>query len=224
MSQVQLFSHPQLGEIKATIKNGEPWFLAGDVCRVLGIKNSRDAVNEIVNKLKTAGVKGVGTADMLIDTAGGKQRAVIVSEQILYELIFNSRKQKAVLFRSWVTGEVLPSIRKHGFYRAEGKMIRKVETDAIKDFIEYAKENGSQSSERYYMIITKATNEILGINKGQRDSLTAEQLDHLAMVERVIANALTTGVKKEMNYKDIYKLAASKAKQVYKIVNDKNCS
>ena len=166
MSQVQLFSHPQLGEIKATIKNGEPWFLAGDVCRVLGIKNSRDAVNEIVNKLKTAGVKGVGTADMLIDTAGGKQRAVIVSEQILYELIFNSRKQKAVLFRAWVTGEVLPSIRKHGFYRAEGKMIRKVETDAIKEFIEYAKENGSQSSERYYMIITKATNEILGINKG----------------------------------------------------------
>ena len=218
MSQVQLFSHPQLGEIKATIKNGEPWFLAGDVCRVLGIKNSRDAVNEIVNKLKTAGVKGVGTADMLIDTAGGKQRAVIVSEQILYELIFNSRKQKAVLFRSWVTGEVLPSIRKHGFYRAEGKMIRKVETDAIKDFIEYAKENGSQSSERYYMIITKATNEILGINKGQRDSLTAEQLDHLAMVERVIANALTTGVKKEMNYKDIYKLASSKARQVYNVV------
>ena len=218
MSQVQLFSHPQLGEIKATIKNGEPWFLAGDVCRVLGIKNSRDAVNEIVNKLKTAGVKGVGTADMLIDTAGGKQRAVIVSEQILYELIFNSRKQKAVLFRSWVTGEVLPSIRKHGFYRAEGKMIRKVETDAIKEFIEYAKENGSQSSERYYMIITKATNEILGINKGQRDSLTAEQLDHLAMVERVIANALTTGVKKEMNYKDIYKLASSKARQVYNVV------
>ena len=218
MSQVQLFSHPDLGEIKATIKNGEPWFLAGDVCRVLGIKNSRDAVNEIVNKLKTAGVKAVGTADMLIDTAGGKQRAVIVSEQILYELIFNSRKQKAVLFRSWVTGEVLPSIRKHGFYRAEGKMIRKVETDAIKDFIEYAKENGSQSSERYYMIITKATNEILGINKGQRDSLTAEQLDHLAMVERVIANALTTGVKKEMNYKDIYKLASSKARQVYNVV------
>ena len=51
MSQVQLFSHPDLGEIKATIKNGDPWFLAGDVCRVLEIKNSRDAVNEIVKKL-----------------------------------------------------------------------------------------------------------------------------------------------------------------------------
>ena len=69
------------------------------------------------------------------------------------------------------------------------------------------------------MIITKATNEILGIEAGQRDNLTASQLDHLAMVERVIANTLNDGVEKGMNYKDIYKLAASKAKQVYGIVS-----
>ena len=137
---------------------------------------------------------------------------------MLYELIFNSRKQKAVLFRAWVTGEVLPSIRKHGFYRAEGKMIRKVETDAIKEFTEYAKSNGSQSSERYYTIITKATNSILGISAGESDSLTATQLEHLAMVERVIASALMQGIEKEMNYKDIYRLASSKAKQVYQVV------
>ena len=218
MSQVQLFSHPDLGEIKATIKNGEPWFLAGDVCRVLGIKDSAKAVRDIEAKYKTAGVKVATSSRTLVDTAGGRQQVVIVTEQILYELIFNSRKQKAVLFRAWVTGEVLPSIRKHGFYRNEGKMIRRVETDAIKEFIEYAKNNGSSSSERYYMIITKATNEILGIEKGQRDSLTASQLEHLAMVERVIANALTQGIEKGMNYKDIYKLASSKARQVYNVV------
>ena len=218
MSQVQLFSHPELGELKATIKNGEPWFLAGDVCRVLGIKNSRDAVSEIGKKLKTAGIANVGIADMKIQTEAGARQATIVNEQILYELIFNSRKQKAVLFRAWVTGEVLPSIRKHGFYRAEGKMIRRVETDAIKEFIEYAKNNGSQSSERYYAIITKATNEILGIEAGKRDELSAKQLEHLAMVERVIASALTQGIEKGMNYKDIYKLASSKAKQVYQVV------
>lgn len=219
MSQVQLFSHPELGELKATIKNGEPWFLAGDVCRVLGIKNSSKAVSDIESKFKNAGLKGLYSSYALIKTAGGQQKATIINEQILYELIFNSRKQKAVLFRAWVTGEVLPSIRKHGFYRAEGKMIRKVETDAIREFIEYAKNNGSKSSDRYYMIITKATNEILGIEVGQRDNLTASQLDHLAMVERVIANTLNDGVEKGMNYKDIYKLAANKAKQVYGIVS-----
>jgi prophage antirepressor-like protein len=218
MSQVQLFSHPELGELKATVKNGDPWFLAGDVCRVLGIKNSSKAVSDIENKLKNAGLKGLYSSYALIKTAGGQQKATIINEQILYELIFNSRKQKAVLFRAWVTGEVLPSIRKHGFYRAEGKMIRKVETDAIREFIEYAKNNGSKSSDRYYMIITKATNEILGIEAGQRDNLTASQLDHLAMVERVIANTLNDGVEKGMNYKDIYKLAANKAKQVYQVV------
>lgn len=215
---IQLFSHPELGEIKATIKNGEPWFLAGDACRVLGIKNSRDAVNEISKKLKSAGVANVGIADMKIQTEAGVRQATIINEQILYELIFNSRKQKAVLFRAWVTGEVLPSIRKHGFYRAEGKMIRRVETDAIQEFIEYAKSNGSQASERYYQIITKATNDILNISAGQRDNLTANQLEHLAMVERVIANALKDGVSKNLNYKDIYKLAATKARQVYSIV------
>ena len=218
MSQVQLFSHPDLGEIKATIKNGEPWFLAGDVCRVLGIKDSAKAVRDIEAKYKTAGVKVATSSRTLVDTAGGRQQVVIVTEQILYELIFNSRKQKAVLFRAWVTGEVLPSIRKHGFYRNEGKMIRRVETDAIKEFIEYAKNNGSSSSERYYMIITKATNEILVIEKGQRDSLTASQLEHLAMVERVIASTLMQGIEKGMNYKDIYKLASSKARQVYNVV------
>lgn len=218
MSQIQLFSHPDLGEIKATIKNGDPWFLAGDVCRVLGIKDSAKAVRDIEAKYKTAGVKVATSSRTLVDTAGGRQQVVIVTEQILYELIFNSRKQKAVLFRAWVTGEVLPSIRKHGFYRNEGKMIRRVETDAIKEFIEYAKNNGSSSSERYYMIITKATNEILGIEKGQRDSLTASQLEHLAMVERVIASTLMQGIEKGMNYKDIYKLASSKAKQVYNVV------
>lgn len=218
MSQVQLFSHPELGELKATIKNGEPWFLAGDVCRVLGIKNSSKAVSDIESKFKNAGLKGVYSGYALIKTAGGQQKATIINEQILYELIFNSRKQKAVLFRAWVTGEVLPSIRKHGFYRTEGKMIRRVETDAIKEFIEYAKNNGSQSSERYYAITTKATNEILGIEAGKRDELSAKQLEHLAMVERVIASALTQGIEKEMNYKDIYKLASSKAKQVYQVV------
>ena len=218
MSQVQLFSHPDLGELKATIKNGEPWFLAGDVCRVLGIKNARDSVNEIGKKLKLAGIKDVGISDTLIQTAGGKQKATIINEQVFYELVFNSRKQKAVLFRAWVTGDVLPSIRKHGFYRAEGKIIRRVETDAIKEFIEYAKNNGSQSGERYYAIITKATNSILGISAGERDSLTTNQLEHLAMVERVIASALMQGIEKEMNYKDIYKLASGKAKQVYQVV------
>ena len=48
--------------------------------------------------------------------------------------------------------------------------------------------------------------------------MTASQLEHLAMVERVIANALTQGIEKGMNYKDIYKLASSKARQVYNVV------
>ena len=53
MSQVQLFSHPDLGELKATIKNGEPWFLAGVVCRVLGIKDSAKLFAILNQNIKT---------------------------------------------------------------------------------------------------------------------------------------------------------------------------
>ena len=110
---IQLYSHPDLGELKATIKNGEPWFLAGDVCRVLGIKDSAKAVRDIELKYKNAGIAHTISGRMNIQTNAGKREAVIITEQTLYELIFNSRKQKAILFRAWVTGEVLPSIRKH---------------------------------------------------------------------------------------------------------------
>ena len=69
MSQVQLFSHPDLGELKATIKNGEPWFLAGDVCRVLGIKDSAKAVRDIESKYKSAGLEVTTSSRTLIQTA-----------------------------------------------------------------------------------------------------------------------------------------------------------
>ena len=51
---------------------GEPWFLAGDVCRVLGIKNSSKAVSDIETKFKTAGLKGIYSSYTLLETAGAK--------------------------------------------------------------------------------------------------------------------------------------------------------
>ena len=209
-NEVQIFSNELFGDVKGFLKDGEPWFLAGDVCRALGIKNSRDAVNDITKKLRAAGLKGVGTNDTLISTAGGKQKATIINEQYLYELVFNSRKQKAVLFRAWVTGEVLPALRKHGYYRMEGKMLRRAETDAIKEYIEYAKESGSDNADKYYMTITKVTNSIMGIEPAKRDSLSVEQLKQLGVIETIIDLALREGMQKKMHYKDIYKLARDK--------------
>jgi len=87
-TQIQTFSNSDIGEIRGFIKDGEPWFLAGQVCRCLGIKNSRDAIKTIDERFKIAGVKGVGTSYTHVETEGGIQKTVLIPEPYLYELIF----------------------------------------------------------------------------------------------------------------------------------------
>lgn len=94
-------------DVRYEMIDGEPWFVANDVCNILGIVNSRDALSRLEDD-----EKGVG----ITDTLGGKQEMNIVNESGLYNLIFQSRKPEAKKFRKWVTSEVLPSIRKTGKY------------------------------------------------------------------------------------------------------------
>ena len=84
-----------------------PWFVAQDVCKVLKIRNSRDACSILVGD-----EKGVGK----VYTLGGAQKMSIISESGLYALIVRSNKPNAKKFRKWVTAEVLPALRKTGRY------------------------------------------------------------------------------------------------------------
>ena len=90
----------------------KPWFVASEICEVLGIQNARDTLAKCLDDDE----KGVAT----IYTLGGPQQVNIISESGLYQLIFQSRKPEARRFRKWVTGEVLPSIRQHGFFLVTG--------------------------------------------------------------------------------------------------------
>lgn len=99
--------------VRVLSKNGEPWFVAGDVCAVLNILNSRDAIRRLDSDEKDA----VGISD----TIGRVQNTSIISESGLYTLILRCQdalKQgtTAYRFRKWVTCEVLPAIRKTGKY------------------------------------------------------------------------------------------------------------
>lgn len=98
--------------IRVVEKQGEPWFVANDICGVLGLTNPRQALTAIDDD-----EKGV----ILTDTLGGEQKINIINESGLYILILRSRKatEKGTVqhkFRKWVTSEVLPSIRKTGSY------------------------------------------------------------------------------------------------------------
>jgi prophage antirepressor-like protein len=192
-SELITFENQDIGEIRGFLKDGEPWFLAGQVCRCLGIKDAGKAVLQTEERLKIAGVKGAISNRILFETSGGKQNIIIINEQCLYELIFASRKQKAIKFRSWVTGEVLPSLRRHGEYRMTGKLIRRVLTDSVQAVI-IPKIESEMGKKFAYSNFTKMINKSLGLpEKANRDGLDDALLEKIAHRENLVAALIEEG-------------------------------
>lgn len=112
MNALSVFSFQNSHPVRVVMVDGDPWFVAKDVCDALTLVNSRKALMSLDDD-----EKGV----TLSDTPGGKQKFNLISEAGLYTLILRCRdavKQgtTAWRFRKWVTGEVLPAIRKSGSY------------------------------------------------------------------------------------------------------------
>ena len=117
MDNLQIFSNSEFGEIRTALVNDEPMFCLADVCKALEISN----VSQLKTRLKEDGVitneVGVQTGVKADGTpAIQKVRMNFINESNLYKTIFQSRKESAERFTDWVTGEVLPSIRKTGSY------------------------------------------------------------------------------------------------------------
>ena len=108
MNTLTVFEHETLGQIRTTMVDGDPWFVAADVCQALGLTNPRDAISILDDDERNT----VGISDGI----RGNPNVNIISEAGLYTLIFRSRKKAAKEFKRWVTHEVLPSIRKTGVY------------------------------------------------------------------------------------------------------------
>ena len=110
MNEIQIFQNVEFGAIR-TMSNeqGEPLFCAKDVCNALGYKKPLLAIAQHVEKDEAA-------KHSLIDSLGRKQRAIFINESGLYALILSSKLESAKRFKRWVTGEVLPAIRKQGGY------------------------------------------------------------------------------------------------------------
>lgn len=93
--------------VRVVLVEGDPWWVANDLCAVLDLRNPRQVLERLDDD-----ERGVH----LTDTLGGAQPMNIVSESGMFGLVLGSRKPEARRFRRWVTGEVLPSIRKTGRY------------------------------------------------------------------------------------------------------------
>lgn len=107
MSGIKIFEAAAFGQVRVVDVDGEPWFVARDVCECLELTNTSQTLSYLDDD-----EKGITTND----TPGGQQEMSIVSEAGLYSLILRSRKPEAKAFKRWITHEVLPSIRRTGQY------------------------------------------------------------------------------------------------------------
>lgn len=105
MEEMQVFQNERFGAVRTVIREGQPWFVAADVCRVLEIDRTQ-------TRRLDEDEKGVYS----IQTPGGKQEVTTVNEPGLYSLVLGSRKPEAKAFKRWITHEVVPTIRKTGAY------------------------------------------------------------------------------------------------------------
>lgn len=105
-NNLQTFINDEFGSIRTVLVDNELWFIAADVCNILGIANPTDAVNKQLEPFEKARLN--------LGLRGGKTN--VISESGFYTLVLRSRKDVAKPFRLWVTSEVIPQIRKTGGY------------------------------------------------------------------------------------------------------------
>lgn len=108
--RLRVFKNNLFGEVRVVESNEEPIFCLADLCKILDLtpKGVRQRLSdEVISNYP------------IIDSLNRRQNALFVNEDGLYDVILDSRKQEAKAFRKWVTGEVLPAIRKTGGYMIE---------------------------------------------------------------------------------------------------------
>lgn len=177
MNNLQTFSY-ESAKIRTSDVNGEPWFVAKDVCTILGLANVSQALSSLDDD-----EKGITTND----TLGGEQRMLTVNETGLYALIFASRKEKACEFKRWVRKEVIPSIRKTGAYSLPARIDREKSKEIRNGITDIWQERGAKKWD--FKNLTHAEYKALGykkvseVKKGNMTRLEIAKLAGLEMFE-----------------------------------------
>jgi len=107
-AQVSTFKF-HTNSVRIVVRDGEPWFVANDVCTALDYVNTSKAVADHLDEDERSTITNS-------ESRNGGGKLTIINESGLYALVLRSRKPQARKFAKWVTGDVLPSIRKTGSY------------------------------------------------------------------------------------------------------------
>lgn len=115
--------------VRVVMRDGAPWWVAVDVCRVLEISNPRDALSRLDDDERD----GVGITDAI----GRSQTANVINESGFYKLVLTSRKPAAKRFTKWVTAEVLPALRTRGRYELSSPTDRReISTERLLELLQ----------------------------------------------------------------------------------------
>lgn len=177
-----------------------------------GTNNNHHAVRELIKKYKSD-IEEFGTLLILNEeSAGGRPMEIFLlnEEQATFviTLLRNSKvvvKFKKELVRQFYAMRRFLIEKQSKLWndtRLASKENRLKETDVIKLLAEYAKEQGSTHSDKLYMAYTKLANGVVG---GDRDDMTASELNTLTLVESIIKQTIEIDMSMGMHYKDIYK-------------------
>jgi prophage antirepressor-like protein len=120
-SALQLFQFEKQ-DVRVVIIDGEPWWVAKDVCGALGLTNVSQAMGHLDED-----EKGVSS----VYTPGGNQNMLCINEPGLYGLVLVSRRPEAKAFKRWIKHEVIPSIRKTGSYSVSQEPQQYVNADFV---------------------------------------------------------------------------------------------
>lgn len=149
---------------------------------------------------------------------GGDVRYFLLNEDQCYFLLTLMRNNEKIVESKLKLVKAFRDARKQlaerDIARLDGKQVRRLETDAIKHLVEYAKASGSSRPEMYYVSLTTMTNKSLGIESGQRDKMDARQLQLLKIAETLVEIAIRDGLKAELHYKDIFRLCKDRVSDV----------
>ena len=177
-----------------------------------------DNIRKYQDRFERMGVLPFQTEKPQGPEGGRPQEYVLLNEKQAIFLLTLSRNTDAVVDAKEALSiafyEARTSAIRSEVARMEGKRARLEETSAIKELVQYATDQGSQSAKMYYVNITKMTNKLLGIEAGKRDTLPADVLAKIGMVEKMVDITLRDGMKAGLPYKQIYELAKERSQQL----------
>lgn len=192
-----------------------------------GTGNQHHAVRELIKKHKTD-IEDFGT--LLISnekSTGGRPLELfqLNEEQATFIITLLKNSKQVVAFKKelvrqfYIMRQFLIEKQSQQWQqtRLESKNTRRLEAEEIKQLVQYAKAQGSENAEKYYITLSKLANKTVGISGAERERASINQLNTLILVENIINHRIQEGIKQGLHYKEIYRSCKERLKQFKEI-------